>query len=112
MIVVLSGPKAAETQARNALVSAGHKIASTKHDHGLTPTVTGKKVKQAVAFLTVEDTADMDAVTASVKSLKYVLRQHYEPKPPSAPSAQDELLAEIRSLRTDVETLKGGHNGG
>ena len=107
MIVILSGPRTAESQARNALAGAGYKVRADSHDHGLEPTVTGAKVRQAVAFLTLDDVADVDAAVVPVASLKYVLRMHYEPGPVPEPSTADLLRDELVSLRADVEALKG-----
>jgi hypothetical protein len=106
LTIVLSGPKSAEQQARTALASAGYRVDPKSHDHGLPEhPIEGRKVRQAVAFLTVQG-EDINAVADAVASLKYVLRQHYHTPEPVEPDPMERLLREVTSLRSEVDELK------
>jgi hypothetical protein len=103
--IVLSGPKTAESQARTALASAGYTPHPTSHDHGLPSTVTGKKVRQAVSFLSVS-ADDVDGPPAAVASLGYVLRLHHEESPPPEPSVESQLAATLADMQREIAELK------
>lgn len=103
--ITLSGPKVAEQQARTALAAAGYAPHPNGHDHGLPATVTGKKVRQAVAWITVE-TDDVNGPPAAVGSLGYVLRMHHETQPEPEPSAESQLAATLADMQREIAELK------
>jgi hypothetical protein len=105
LTIVLSGPKAAEQQARTALAAAGFTVEPGGHDHGLPERASGKKVRQAVSFLTVR-AEDVDAVASCAASLKYVLRLHHETPEEPEPSLEHRLIEELAALRAEVNELK------
>jgi len=105
LTIILSGPKSSEQQARTALASAGHAVQATAHDHGLAETVTGKKIRQAVAFLTVEG-EDIDAVAATVQPLGYALRMHHKTPEPQPPSVEAQLASTIADMQREIAELK------
>jgi hypothetical protein len=105
LTIILSGPKTVEQQARTALASAGYSVHPTSHDHGLPSTPTGKKVRQAVSFLTVE-AEDVDAVAATVAPLSYVLRMHHDTPEPPVPSAEERIAATLAGMQREITELK------
>lgn len=105
LLVVLSGPKANEQQARTALASAGFVLRSDQHNHGLPDRKdgkAGKRTRQAVSFIGVEGDDPTEAREA-VKGLGYELRLHREIGPPPEPSLAD-LLARMQA---EIDELKG-----
>lgn len=77
LTIVLSGPKSTASQARTALAGSGFQPDASDHDHGLPATVTGAKVRQAQAFVTVQGD-DVNAAHSAVSPLGWVLRAHWE----------------------------------
>lgn len=105
MTIVLSGPKTVEQQARTALASAGYTVHPAGRDHGLPATPTGKKIRQAASFLTV-DGDDIDHIAESVASLGYVLRMHHDTPETPEPSAEDRIAATLADMRREIAELK------
>ena len=105
LTIVLSGPKTAESQARTALAAAGYNMHATSHDHGLPDTATGKKIRQAVSFITV-DGEDVDGPPAAVASLGYVLRMHHDTPEPSGPTVEERLVQELAEMRARIDALE------
>lgn len=108
-LVVLSGPKTNEQQARTKLTSLGFNVREETHNHGLPDVKDGESAKrgrQAVRFLGIEIAKDVDPtdVREAVAGLGYVLRLHRELGPPPEPSA-DDVIAELRAR---VEALEEG----
>ncbi len=104
LTIILSGPKTAESQARTMLASAGYTVHPQGHDYGL-PETTGKKPRQAVSFLTVE-ADNIDAVAATVRPLRYMLRLHHHTPSPVEPSAEEKLLATLADMQREIAEIK------
>lgn len=99
--IVLSGPKAAEPQARTALASAGFPAAPTVHDHGLH----AEDDQQAITFLTCA-ADDIDGPSSAIASLGYRLRQHYETPPDPEPSPLEQIAATMAEMQAQIAELK------
>jgi hypothetical protein len=119
MTIVLSGPRSSETQARNALVAAGHDVQESVHDHGLPEDPIdsehrpkGYKVpRQAVAFLTVHG-EDVDAVVDSVQGLHYRLRMHHPIPEPAPPDPTVELTRRMDAMQAEINSLRAERGAG
>ena len=111
LTVVLSGPKASLTQARNALAASGHAVQDTAHHHGLPQTVTGEDIREAQAFITVHGD-DINAPAETVRSLGWVLRMHHETPGPVPPSPEQQLANRLAALEAELAELKGGMTRG
>ena len=103
LTILVSGPKATVAQARNVLGVAGFRVLDTDRDHGYPATVTGKKIREAQAFVTVEGD-DVDRAHEVVTPLHWRLRAHWETPPIPEPSLESKFAA----LQAQVEKLMGG----
>ena len=105
LTIVLSGPKVAEQQVRNALTAAGFGVQAHDHDYGLPPIhVEKKRAREAHSFVTVEGN-DVDKATETVGSLGWRLRMHHETPEPKPPSTEQLLLAKLAELELKVADL-------
>lgn len=107
LTIILSGPKSAATQARNALAAAGLDVQQTEHDHGLPATATGKDIRQAQAFITVHGD-DIDKAHETVAPLGWRLRMHFETTEPAPPSVEQLLADRLAALEAELAKLKAG----
>lgn len=113
LTIVLSGPRSSETQARNALVAAGHNVLDTVHDHGLPEDPIDpehrpkgyKTPRQAVAFITVHS-EDLDGVVESVRGLHYQLRMHHPVLEPPPPDPTVELVRRMDAMQAELDAFK------
>ncbi|HEY1690055.1 MAG TPA: hypothetical protein VGF95_14465 [Solirubrobacteraceae bacterium] len=111
LIVVLSGPKTTAQQAKTALAAAGLTVTDATHSHGLAgrKSETGKRGRQAVAFLTVEsDGDDPTPARDAVVGLGWQLRSHRVKGPPLKPS----LGVTLARMQAEIDALKGARHGG
>lgn len=92
-VVIVSGPKRSERQARRALSDAGLVAHDETVGHGLAAKVTGD-ADPTVGFLSCH-AEDPDAVHAAVASLNWTLRSHYH-APIPAESQEDMLRRLVR----------------
>lgn len=100
LTIVLSGPKSSQSQARNALASAGITVHATVHDHGLEDL---SHPGQPDAYLTVEH-SDINQAHQTVEPLGWRLRAHWhtpEPKPP-----RQDLMATIEAMQRRLNALE------
>ena len=106
--VVLSGPESKRAAVEVALEDAG--IFPLPEDHHAlmdwgTKLPFDAKKEKAHGWLTCQ-ADDIDAPTASAAKHKWRLRIHYQTPPPPEPTTEQLLLAELQSLRAEVELLK------
>jgi vacuolar-type H+-ATPase subunit I/STV1 len=107
LLIVLSGPKSSEQQARTALAASGYTVQNTDHNHGLPDHPQGKKVRQATSFVTVEaDEGQLDAVAAAASSLGFHLRMHHTKPEPAPVSAEQELAHTLAEMRAEIAELR------
>lgn len=108
LLIILSGPKTNEQQARTALAVAGFIVRPDQHAHGLPDRKdgkVGKRTRQAVSFITVEGDEPTEAREA-VKGLGYELRLHREMGPSPEPSLAD-VLAQMRAEIDELKSIRG-----
>jgi hypothetical protein len=108
LTIVLSGPKAAESQVRNAFASQGFEVQRTVDNHGLPDSATekdrDKKSKQPIAFVTVTAPDEqLNAVRECAETLSYRLRMHHDTPPEPAP---DPLMATLEDMQREIDELK------
>jgi hypothetical protein len=102
LTIVLSGPKAAEPQARTALAAARFDVQPQTHDHGL---AANDKGRQAITFITAHG-ENIDKAADAVRQLGWTLRMHYATPEPAVPNAEQRLADELAELRRELAELK------
>jgi len=100
LTIVLSGPKAANTQARTALASRGFAVTDNTHDYGLR--AEGGEPQE---FIHVQGD-DIDAAHATVVPLGYRLTLHYETPEESPPSIEQQLRTTLAEYERRIAALE------
>ena len=99
--ITLSGPKASEQQARNALVAERFDVHAKGHDYGLPALSEG----QAEAFVNVTGD-DVDKAQACVSALGWRLRLHHETPDPEKPGPFKVIEERITYYDSEIANLK------
>ena len=106
LTIYLSGPKAAESQARTALGSRGFKVLDTVRDHGLPPFATeGEATSEPQSFIQCEGD-DINAANDAVSPLGWRLRMHHNPPQVLPPDPDQETAATLAEMRRELDELK------
>ena len=113
LTIVLSGPKAAESQARTALAAAGFVVNPDSDDHGLPadpvdPDHRPKRYKaprQAIAFLTCE--AEDGRICPRGRRVARVRAAYAASDPPPEPSFEERLFTELADVKSRLGLLEG-----
>ena len=100
LTIVLSGPKSAASQARNALASSGFGVTDNVYHYGLAPSE--GEPREFVHALG----DDIDKAHGAVAPLGYRLTLHYETPEASAPSIEQQLRVTLAEYERRLAALE------